>query len=275
LLFGGVPMVTQLTNAPRSLRILSAETAPTPPPTATTYYSTNFSSGTAAPLSVYAYGGGSCAASSDYTDSGSARSLKCTIPAGTGAAALEAWFGRPGSGLAALTRDPTLDQDFYQQIRFVIGAGSIAAAAGGQFKTHKSVYGQVGSNINGWVMSSFSPRSGEGLITEPELWTNSFRPNPSFTTAPTPHFAEGVVYDVIYYYRRNTAQNCGVAAMWVNGDRRLQTSCLPFLGPGGGLSSAGLVLWDGATYLQDGTGTFTVYNLFTRATNFPIGAAAQ
>src|SRR5439155_326175 len=78
-----------------------------PPPV--TYYRTNFNDGTPGPLTVYAYGGGSCAKSTAYTDSGSAYGMQCTIPAGTGAAALEAWFGE--GHLATLPKDPTLDQD--------------------------------------------------------------------------------------------------------------------------------------------------------------------
>src|SRR5256885_15964740 len=82
---------------------------PPPPGSGVTYYRTNFTDGTTGPLDVYAYGNGSCANSTDYKDPGSAYSIKCTIPGGTGAAALQAWFGN--SKLAGVPQDPSLDQE--------------------------------------------------------------------------------------------------------------------------------------------------------------------
>src|SRR5205807_3281600 len=71
---------------------------PAPPPV--TYYRTNFNDGTTGPLDVYAYGGGGCAKGTDYRDSSSAYSHKCTIPAGAaGPAGVEArlrWGGPTG-----------------------------------------------------------------------------------------------------------------------------------------------------------------------------------
>src|SRR5207237_9549972 len=93
-----------------------------------TYYRTNFTDGTTGPFDVYAYGGGSCAASADYRDPGSAHSIKCTIAAPGGAAALQAWFGN--GQLANLPREPTLDQDLFAQVRFVLGAEPAAAIGG-------------------------------------------------------------------------------------------------------------------------------------------------
>src|SRR5205807_10021694 len=125
-----------------------------PPPV--TYYRTNFNDGTTGPLDVYAYGGGSCAKSAAYTDPGSAYSIKCTIPAGaSGAAALQAWFGN--GGLANQPKDPSLDQDLFEEVRFVLAPGAASAIGGtscngsngnSQFKVHKSVYGQAGSAWN-------------------------------------------------------------------------------------------------------------------------------
>ena len=147
-----------------------------PPAARVIYYRTNFADGTTGPLDVYAYGGGSCQPSLDEGDAGSAYSIKCTIPAGaTGAAALQAWFGH--GKLAGLPLDPSLDQDLFQQVRFVLAPGALAAVGGttctalnptSQFKVHKSVYGQAGSAWNGWVMSNIAPCSDGpiGLQTE-------------------------------------------------------------------------------------------------------------
>src|SRR6059058_2384237 len=160
---------------------------PHKPPTPVTYYSTNFNDGTTGPLDVYAYGGGSCAASTAYVDPGSAHSMKCTIPAPGGAAALQTWFGT--SKLVGTPNDPSLDQDLFEQVRFVLAPGAAAAIggttcgssnSGSQFKMHKSVYGQSGSAINGWVMSEISPCSDGniGMFSEAEMWRNNGHANP-------------------------------------------------------------------------------------------------
>ena len=245
-----------------------------PPPV--TYYRTNFNDGTPRPLSVYAYGGGSCVKSTDYTDPGSAYAMKCTIPAGTGAAALEAWFGE--GQLATLPKDPTLDQDLFEEVRLVL-APLAAAAIGGtsctaqnrnsQFKVHKSLYGEVGANTNGWIISAIVPcgDGNIGLFAEAERWNlvkgDSAWPN----TYPSLH--EGSVYDVVYRYHRYTAQGCGTVAVWVNGTKIYDSACWPDMGATYG-STQGLVFWDGATYLQSGLGPLTVYTLFAQATNYPI-----
>jgi uncharacterized protein YjdB len=244
-----------------------------------TYYRTNFTDGTTGPLDVYAYGGGVCGASSDYRDPGSAYSMKCTIPGGTGAAALQAWFGT--GKLAGLPKDPSLDQDVFEQVRFVLAPGAEAAIGGmvctalnrtTGFKVHKSVYGQAGSAWNGWVMTSIGQCSNGniGLATENEMWNIDGRswvwPNMSTT------LHEGSVFDVVYRYHRYTAQSCGTVAVWVNGAKVMDTPCESYMGTTNG-STAGLLFWDGATYLQDGLGPFTVYTLFAQATNYPIGPA--
>jgi uncharacterized protein YjdB len=248
-----------------------------PPPV--TYYRTNFNDGTPGPLTPYAYGGGSCVKSTAYTDSGSAYGMQCTIPAGTGAAALEAWFGQ--GQLANLPKDPTLDQDLFEQVRLVLGPGAAAAIGGtsctgqnrnSQFKVHKSVYGQVGSNTNGWIASAIVPcgDGNIGLFAEAERWNlvkgDSVWPN----TFPSLH--EGSVYDVVYRYHRYTAQGCGTVAVWVNGTKIYDSACWPDMGATYG-STQGLVFWDGATYLQSGLGPLTVYTLFAQATNYPVGSA--
>src|ERR1051326_5655028 len=93
-----------------------------------TYYRTNFNDGTTGALDVYAYGGGSCAKSTDYRDAGSAYSMKCTIPAiDYGAAALQAWFGN--GRLANTPKDPSLDQDLFQEVKFVFAPGATQAIA--------------------------------------------------------------------------------------------------------------------------------------------------
>jgi len=257
-------------------------TVATSQPGQVTYYRTNFSDGTLGALGFYSYNGsGSWAASTDYVDPGSAHSIKFTIP-GTksdDAAALQAWFGH--GGLAGSPLDPTLDQDLFQEVRFVIAPGAAAAIGGNtcagnptsQIKLHKSVYGQVGGNVNGWVMSDFAPCGGVGaMATEPELYGQStaysdMRKWP----APLP-FAEGQVYDVIYRYHRYSALGVGTVAVWVNGVKIMDSVQRNYLGTTGG-STAGLVLWDGATYLQSPFGPYSVYVLFTQATNYPIGAA--
>jgi uncharacterized protein YjdB len=247
-----------------------------------TYYRTNFSDGTLGPLGFYSYNGtGSWAASTAYVDPGSAHSIKFTIPGSIGddAAALQAWFGH--GGLAGTPLDPTLDQDLFQEVRFVVAPGASAAIGGltcagnptSQIKLHKSVYGQVGGNINGWVMSDFAPCGGVGaMATEPELYGqvtaySDMRPWP----APLP-FAEGQVYDVIYRYHRYTASGVGTVAVWVNGVKTMDSAQRSYIGTTGG-SAAGLVLWDGATYLQSPFGSYSVYVLFTQATNYAIGVA--
>jgi uncharacterized protein YjdB len=257
-------------------------TVATSQPGQVTYYRTNFSDGTLGPLGFYSYNGtGSWAASTAYVDPGSAHSIKFTIP-GTksdDAAALQAWFGH--GGLAGSPLDPTLDQDLFQEVRFVVAPGASAAIGGNtcagnptsQIKLHKSVYGQVGGNINGWVMSDFAPCGGVGaMATEPELYGqptaySDMRPWP----APLP-FGEGQVYDVIYRYHRYTALGVGTVAVWVNGVKVMDSVQRSYIGTTGG-STAGLVLWDGATYLQSPFGAYSVYVLFTQATNYPIGAA--
>ena len=248
-----------------------------PPPV--TYYRTNFNDGTPGPLTVYAYGGGSCAKSTAYTDSGSAYGMQCTIPPGTGAAALEAWFGE--GQLATLPKDPTLDQDLFEEVRFVLAPGAAAAIGGtsctsenrnSQFKVHKSVYGEVGSNTNGWITAAIVPCADGniGLFAEAERWNlvegDSVFPN----TYPSLH--EGSVYDVVYRYHRYTAQGCGTVAVWVNGTKIYDSACWPDMGATYG-STQGLVFWDGATYLQAGMAPLTVYTLFAQATNYPIGPA--
>src|SRR5438874_2128513 len=248
-----------------------------PPPV--TYYRTNFNDGTPGPLTVYAYGGGSCAKSTAYTDAGSAYGMQCTIPAGTGAAALEAWFGE--GQLATLPKDPTLDQDLFEEVRFVLAPGAAAAIGGtsctsenrnSQFKVHKSVYGEVGSNTNGWITAAIVPCADGniGLFAEAERWNlvegDSVFPN----TYPSLH--EGSVYDVVYRYHRYTAQGCGTVAVWVNGTKIYDSACWPDMGATYG-STQGLVFWDGATYLQSGIGPLTVYTLFAQATNYPVGPA--
>jgi uncharacterized protein YjdB len=252
---------------------------PTPPPV--TYYRTNFNDGTTGPLDVYAYGGGSCAKSTDYTDSGSAYSIKCTIPGGPGggAAALQAWFGQ--GSLTGAPKDPTLDQDLFEEVRFVLAPGAAAAIGGtscttlnpaSQFKVHKSVYGQAGSAWNGWVMSDIGPCTDGniGLFSEPEMWNINGKAFPWPGTFPSLH--EGSVYDVVYRYHRYTAQGCGTIAIWVNGTVVMDSPCWSYMGTTNG-SAQGLLFWDGATYLQNGLTPLVVYNLFAQATNYPVGGA--
>lgn len=248
-----------------------------------TYYRTNFSDGTLGPLGFYSYNGsGTWAASTDYLDPGSAHSIKFTIPGSNSddAAALQAWFGH--GGLAGLPLDPTLDQDLFQEVRFVIAPGAAAAIGGktcagnptSQIKVHKSVYGQVGGNVNGWVMTDFAPCGGVGaMATEPELYgqTTAYSDMRSWP-APLP-FAEGQVYDVVYRYHRYSVLGVGTVAVWVNGVKVMDSVQRSYLGTTGG-SGQGLVLWDGATYLQSPFGAYSVYVLFTQATNYPIGPAS-
>src|ERR1051326_7183441 len=245
-----------------------------------TYYRTNFPDGTPAPLEVYASNGGGCASSTDYVDPGSAHSIKCTIPAGApGAAALQAWFGN--GQLANLPNDPSLDQDLFEEVRFVLAPGAASAIGGttcngsngnAQFKTHKSVYGQAGNAWNGWVMSEIGPCSDGniGMFSEPEMWNLNGAANPWPGTYPS--LNEGSVYDVVYRYHRYTAQGCGTIAIWVNGAKVMDSLCLIYMGPTKG-AGQGLLFWDGATYLQGGVAPLVVYNLFAQATNYPIGAA--
>src|SRR4029077_14739203 len=64
-----------------------------------TYYQTNFADGTTGALDVYAYGGGSCAKSTDYHDAGSAYAMKGTISGidyGAAARAAVVWDRRVG-----------------------------------------------------------------------------------------------------------------------------------------------------------------------------------
>jgi len=245
-----------------------------------TYYWTNFPDGTPAPLEVYAYNGGGCASSTDYVDPGSAHSIKCTIPAGaSGAAALQAWFGN--GQLANLPKDPSLDQDLFEEVRFVLAPGAANAIGGttcngsngnAQFKTHKSVYGQAGSAWNGWVMSEIGPcpDGNIGMFSEAEMWNINGAANPWPGTYPS--LNEGSVYDVVYRYHRYTAQGCGTIAIWVNRAKVMDSLCWSYMGTTNG-SGQGLLFWDGATYLQAGLAPLVVYNLFAQATNYPIGAA--
>ena len=251
---------------------------PHEPPGAVTYYRTNFTDGTTGPLDVNAYGGGSCTSSTDYRDPGSAQSIKCTIPGGTGDAGLQAWFGN--GRLSGTPKDPSLDQDLFEEVRFVLGQGAAASIggtsctsnSGSQFKTHKSVYGQVGSAVNGWVMSSIGPCSDGniGMFSEAEMW--NVNGHAYVWPGTYPSLNEGSVYDVVYRYHRYTAQQCGTIAVWVNGTKVLDSPCWSYMGTTNG-SSEGLLFWDGATYLQSGLGPLVVYNLFAQATNYPVGAA--
>ncbi len=250
-----------------------------PPPGQVVYYRTNFNDGTTAPLDVYAYGGGTCVKSTDYRDLGSAYSIKCTVPGGTGAAALQAWFGT--RQLSSTPRDPALDRDLFEEVRFVLAPGAAGAIGGtsctssngaSQFKVHKSVYGQAGSAWNGWAMSVVGPCSDGniGMFSEPEMWNLNGHAYPWPGTYPSLH--EGAVYDVVYRYHRYTAQNCGTIAIWVNGTKVLDSPCWAYMGTTNG-STAGLLFWDGAAYLQNGLAPFVVYTLFAQATNYPVGAA--
>jgi uncharacterized protein YjdB len=272
----GTDTITATSEGHSGTAVLSV--VPAPPPV--TYYRTNFNDGTTGPLDVYAYGGGSCAQSTAYTDSGSAHSIMCTIPAGaTGAAALQAWFGN--GRLAALPKDPSLDQDLFEEVRFVLAPGAAASIGGtsctaanplSQFKVHKSVYGQAGSAWNGWVMSDIGPCTDGniGLFSEPEMWNLNGKAFPWPGTFPS--LNEGSVYDVVYRYHRYTAQGCGTIAIWVNGAKVMDSPCWTYMGTTNG-SAQGLLFWDGATYLQRGLAPFVVYNLFAQATNYPIGGA--
>jgi len=253
---------------------------PASQPGQVTYYRTNFTDGTTGPLDVYAYGGGSCAASTDYRDAGSAASIKCTIPASAaGAAALQAWFGN--SKLATLPKDPSLDQDLFEQVRFVLAPGAATAIGGttctalnptSQFKVHKSVYGQAGSAWNGWMMAGIGPCGAGpiGIYSEAEMWNLDGAAHVWPNTFPS--VQEGTVYDVVYRYHRYTAQNCGTVAVWVNGTKVWDSPCQSYIGTTNG-SAQGLLFWDGAVYLQSGLGPYSVYNLFAQATNYPIGPA--
>ena len=244
-----------------------------------TYYRTKFKDGTTGPLDVNAYDGGSCEPSSEYHDPGSAYSMKCTIPAPGGAAALQAWFG--DGKLAEAPLDPSLDQDLFQEVRFVLAPGAAGSIGGlsctesntpSQFKTHKSTYGPAGSAVNGWVMSQVAPCVGPGgMFSSPEMWELPGVANYSWP-GTYPSLPEGNVYDVVYRYHRYTAQDCGTMAIWVNGTKVEDTPCLTYMGTTNG-STAGLLFWDGATYLRGAVGPLTVYTLFTQATNYPIGAA--
>jgi len=271
--FGGLSSVATGTTTG------GAAPPPPPPGSGVTYYRTNFTNGTTGPLDVYAYNGGSCTSSTDYVDPGSAHSIKCTIPANTsGAAALQAWFGN--GGLANVPKDPSLDQDLFEEVRFVLAPGAANAIGGtscnssnptSQFKVHKSVYGQVGSAKNGWVMSDIGPCSDGniGIFSEPEMWTINGQAYAWPGTYPSLH--EGTVYDVVYRYHRYTAQGCGTIAIWFNGTKVMDSPCWSYMGTTNG-SAEGLLFWDGATYLQAGLTPLVVYNLFAQATNYPIGA---
>jgi len=268
-----------LSNVATGTTTGGAPPPPPPPGSGVTYYRTNFNDGTTGPLDVYAYNGGSCASSSDYVDPGSAHSIRCTVPAGTsGAAALQAWFGN--GGLANQPKDPSLDQDLFEEVRFVLAPGAASAIGGtscnssnptSQFKVHKSVYGQAGSAWNGWVMSDIGPCADGniGIFSEPEMWTINGQEFPWPGTYPSLH--EGTVYDVVYRYHRYTAQGCGTIAIWFNGTKVMDSPCWSYMGTTNG-SAQGLLFWDGAVYLQAGLIPLVVYNLFAQATNYPIGA---
>jgi hypothetical protein len=190
---------------------------------------------------------------------------------GDDAAALCAWFGHGGLTTAPL--DPPRDQDLFQQVRFVLGPGAIAAVGGlactaanatAQWKVHKSVYGLVGANTNGWVMSSLGPCDHPGLASMAELYIGG-------APHPWPAVVEGQVYDVVYRYHRYTALNQGTVAIWVNGVLVFDSPKGAWWGDPRG-ATQGLCLQDGAVYLQSPKGPLAVYVLFTQATNFPIGA---
>src|SRR5260370_1670083 len=209
--------------------------------------------------------------------------MKCTINAGSsGSAALQAWFGN--GKLASLPLDPSLDKDLFEEIRFVLGPGAATAIGGttctssnpnSQFKTHKSVYGQVGSAVNGWVMSGVYPcadghTTTASMWSEAEMWTINGADN--WWPGTYPSLNEGTVYDVIYRYHRYTAQDCGTVAVWVNGTTVMDLPCASYMGTTN-RSTHGLLFRDGATYLQAGLAPLTVYTLFEQATNYPIGPA--
>lgn len=241
----------------------------------TTYFTTNFTTGTAAPLGIKLAETGACVSSKDFVDTqtNATASLRCSINA-NGAASVLAQFPAV-SQVADKPADPALNRDFYVQYRFVIGVGSVANAgpsAPSQWKLHKSTYGVQGSNTNGWAMVTFNP-NGDGLFTEPELWNNSL-PNQPFTSDAYPHFSEGQSYEIVRYYRRDSSKGCGYYGLWVNGQQRVHTACLPFLGTTTASSGEGLALQDGAVYQQNGNGPYVVYNLYMRATDFPIGGVA-
>jgi len=58
----------------------------------------------------------------------------------------------------------------------------------------------------------------------------------------------------------------------VNGNKVMDSPCWSYMGTTNG-STQGLLFWDGATYLQSSLSPVVVYDLFTQATNYPIGAA--
>lgn len=256
---------------PTSLRIAAVAS---PSGTGVTYYETNFNTSNIAPLSIFLDEQGSCAQSTDFKNAGATQSLRCQI-VNDGSAAVLARFGVNG-----LPANPTLDKDFYVQYRFVIGAGSASVGIGPypfeeaypMWKLHKATYGEVGGNVNGWSMitNDRRPMPNNGLFTEPELYNNSLPGgNPSFTAGAHPYFVENTVYEIVRYYRRNSAQGCGYYGLWVNGQQRVHTSCLPYLGT----TVGGQPLWlqDGAVYAQNTVGTYSVYNLYMKAADYPLG----
>src|SRR2546423_10132204 len=223
---------------------LSPDQGHTPRPRQVTYYRTDVSDGTTGPLDVYAYGGGSCEKSTEYRDPGSAYSIKCQIPAvSAGAAALQAWFGH--GKLASWPRDPSLDHDVFQQVRFVLAPGAAASIGGtsctsdnstSQLKVHKSVYGQAGGAWNGWVMSNVAPCSdGDvGPFSEPEMWGI----NGARYLWPQ-KLREASVYHVVYRDHRYTARGCGTVAVRVNRTKGLDSPCWGYMGTTNG-STQGL-----------------------------------
>lgn len=257
---------------PGGLRLVLATS---PKPGALTYFETNFTTGLPSYLTLNQYGAGSCATSTTFKDTptGATQSYRCAI-VNDGAAAILTRFPN-ASRIADKPADPTLDRDFYQQYRVVFGPGSGTVTPGSandsrQWKLHKATYGVQGSNTNGWSMITMQV-GGTGLMTEPELWNNSFNPDPPFTDAAYPRFTEGQVYELVRYYRRDAAKGCGYYGLWVNGQARVHTGCLPWLGTTTGSGGEGLVLQDGAVYGQNMVGTATIYSLYMRAANFPLG----
>src|SRR3989440_10934810 len=123
-----------------------------------------------------------------------------------------------------LPKDPTLDQDLFEEVRFVLAPGAAAAIGGtsctsenpsSQFKVHKSLYGEVGSNTNGWIVAAIVP-GGDGnigLFAEAERW-NLVKGDSGFpNTYPSLH--EGSVYDVLDPFHRHTARGGGTLAVRV------------------------------------------------------------
>ena len=250
----------------------------------TSYFSSDFESGTLGDLGVYPGSNGTCTVTTEAARTGT-RAAKCVTTASAAAegALWYTWGNKPGE-----PANPALSEanGYYQKFSVMYAPGSFANVYNGgseaQFKMvlNRSDwhYGFEGA----WFMTSWGANYGSW---PPVIENNGDNCSGMHWNWPFV-LQEGVWYDITTWFKRDPTTHTGHAKMWVNGVLLSDTDVMPpaygTSGSPGGLSCLGSdnaanqqQLEVGATYTKNTVGPFTVYVDDVQAANYPIGAAAR